>query len=163
VDNLRGIALILVGILSLSCSPSSLDIPSDPESDFQLSCLHWNSTITICEDHIETDSISGYFRVESYHDDPIWGTVLFVCGADLESSTGHPFKDMIADSATKGELVCIDAAQAKLEYDHNLPSYISAAWGDVSISIDIRECQYDQDICAAKGFGYLSLDDKKGS
>lgn len=147
----------LLILLILTGCKNSVFAPSYPTADFELDCLKWASTVSICEDYIETDPVTGYLKIWNYQDDPYYGDALYVCGADLILNTGNVIEDMVAQSETKGELVCVSTEDDSVEWSSEDGS-IFVLWQNLELEIDIWDCSYDQNHCATKGFGYITLE-----
>ena len=150
--------LLNLFIILCSCSASS-DIPKNPDSDFELPCSRWDSQITVCQDYIETEPLTGHVKIWYYEDDLYYGTTLFVCGADLALSTGNAIGDLVAESQTKNELLCVDAVANDLEWgvSHDSETSINVSWENLYLEINIPECPYDEKICVVKSYGYISI------
>ena len=134
------------------------EIAKEKKGDFDLSCSRWDSSVTLCENYIETKPLTGYLKIWYFEDDPYYGTNLFLCGADLELNTGHPFEDFAAGRATKGELLCSDATQDDVDWSWDTETHLSAKWDNLYLEIEVPYCQYDDKICVIEGYGYISVE-----
>ena len=153
--NASKIFLTIIAFFICSCS-DFFSIPEEPEADFELSCLTWGDTLTMCEGYIETDPITGYMKVYYYEDDLYYGTSFYLCGADLTLNTGNPLSDALAENETEDNLACVDGDDNSLDWAWEEDT-IFASWNNLELEIYIPECYYGQSHCAGTGYGYIHI------
>ena len=149
-------AFLFITIIFIYGCSNPFSIPDEPESDFELSCLRWGQTITMCEGYVETEPVSGYMKIYNYEDDLYYGTTLYLCGADLDLNTGNPISDAVVGGETEDELLCVSGDEDELEWSWE-DNTIFAAWNNMELEVYVPECYYDQERCATKGYGYISV------
>jgi hypothetical protein len=151
--NAKGIFLSLLLILTTGCS----ELFKEKEGDFELSCARWGETITLCEEDVATDPLTGHIKLYYFQDDPYYDTTLFLCGANLELNTGHLIKDALAARATEGELLCSNAEEDDLEWGWETETCLNVVWENLYLELEIPKCSYGDRLCVVKGFGYISV------
>ena len=154
--NAKGIFLSLF-VLLIGCTVIS-SAPQNPEADFELSCSRWDPKIIVCEDHIETDPITGHLKVWYFENDLYYGTTIFVCGANLVLNTGNPIEDFVGESETKDELLCVNGNDESVEWSWDDDAILEINWENLYLEINIPECPYDEKICVIESYGYIAIE-----